>query len=340
MPTPFRRAATALAAIAFTAIVPATACAQKLAASTWMPMSHEITRTMMEWAGEVERATDGRVSFALLPKAGASPQGTYDAIRNGVIDLSFTVHGYTPGRFTLTQIAELPFLGDSSEAVSVAYQRIHEKHFTQAGEHQGVKVLAVFTHGPGIVHNVKRTVQSVKDMDGLKFRVGGGMATEIARAIGVNATLKPAPESYELLSSGVMDGVFLPAESVEAYRLDKLVRHATTFPGGLYNTSFVMLMNAKRYDALSEADRRTVDRLAGVALARKLGMAWDRADRKGLAYMQAAGVTVTKAPAPFVKDIQDRVSGLENRWMEGAKAKGIANPAAVLKEFRQLATAN
>lgn len=335
----FHRVAT-LAAIAFSALSPTTASAQKMAASTWMPATHEVSVTMMEWAKEVERATEGRVSFQLLPKPGASPQGTYDAIRNGVIDLSYTVHGYMPGRFVLTQMAELPFLGDSAEAVSVAYQRIHDKYFAQAGEHQGVKVLAVFTHGPGMVHNVKRPVQAVKDLDGIKFRVGGGMAHEIAKAIGANATLKPAPESYELLSSGVMDGVFLPAESIEAYRLDKLVRHSTALPGGMYNTSFVIMMNPKRYAALSEADQKTIDRLAGVELARKLGRAWDRADRKGMAYMQAGGVAVVKASPQFVGEIQSRVADLENRWITGAKAKGVAQPAAVLKEFRQLAAAH
>ena len=122
------RRTAAIAAITLSTIAPTTVSAQKMVASTWMPPTHEISVTMMEWAKEVERATDGRVSFQLLPKPGASPQGTYDAIRNGVIDLSYTVHGYMPGRFVLTQMAELPFLGDSSEAVSVAYQRIHEKY--------------------------------------------------------------------------------------------------------------------------------------------------------------------------------------------------------------------
>jgi TRAP-type C4-dicarboxylate transport system substrate-binding protein len=334
------RRTASLVALTVAALAPQPSFAQKMVASTWMPVTHEISTTMMQWAEDVARATDGRVAFQLLPKPGASPQGTFDAVRNGVIDLGFTVHGYTPGRFVLTQMAELPFLGDSAEAVSVAYQRIHEKHLAKAGEHQGVRVLAVFTHGPGIVHNMKRPVQSIADLDGLKFRVGGGMATEIAKAIGVNATLKPAPESYELLSSGVMDGVFLPAESIEAYRLEKLIRHSTTFPGGLYNTSFVMLMSEKRYAALSEADRRTIDRLAGVELARRLGRAWDRADRKGTAYMQAGGVAMVKASPQFSNEVRGKVSGLENRWMEAAKAKGIGDPAAVLKEFRQLATSN
>jgi len=326
-----------LAAITLAACIPVAANAQKLTASTWMPQTHEISLTMMGWAKEVERVTEGRVVFQLLPKPAASPQGSFDAVRNGVADLSFTVHGYTPGRFVLTQVAEFPFLGDSAEAVSVAYQKIYDKHFAQLGEHQGVKVLAVFTHGPGIVHNSKRSVNSIEDLQGLKFRVGGGMVNEISKTLGMNVTLKPAPETFELLSSGVMDGSLLPAESIDAYRLDKLIRYSTTFPGGLYNTSFVMMMNPKRFEALSEKDQKAIEKISGVELARQLGRAWDRADRKGLAYMQAGGVSVVKASPQFVSQIQAKVASLEARWTDASKAKGVQNPSSVLKEFRQLA---
>jgi TRAP-type C4-dicarboxylate transport system substrate-binding protein len=43
----------------------------------------------------------------------------------------------------------------------------------------------------------------------------------------MNVTLKPAPESYELLSTGVMDGTLFPAESVEGFKIDKVIKYAT-----------------------------------------------------------------------------------------------------------------
>ena len=123
----------------------------------------------------------------------SAPPGTFDAVRNGLADLSFTVQGYTPGRFVTTQIAEFPFLGDSSEATSVAFQRVYEKSPAMQEEHKGVKVLAVFTHGPGMILNTKRPITSVADLSGLKFRIGGGMVNDISKALGMNVTLKPAP---------------------------------------------------------------------------------------------------------------------------------------------------
>ena len=90
-------------------------------------------------------------------------------------------------------------MGNSAEVTSVVFQRVYARHPAFAEEHKGVKVLAVFTHGPGIVFNTKKPVAKVEDMTGMKWRVGGGMVNDITKALGMNATHKPSTESYELL---------------------------------------------------------------------------------------------------------------------------------------------
>jgi hypothetical protein len=77
-------------------------------------------------------------------KAVVAPPQTFDAVRDGLADLSFGVHGYTPGRFALTDVVEFPFMGDTAEVTAVAYHRIWEKMLKQADEHKGVVPLAVF----------------------------------------------------------------------------------------------------------------------------------------------------------------------------------------------------
>ena len=114
------------------------------------------------------------------------------------------------------ETVEKPFLGNSAETLSVAYNRIASKHPEFNAEHQGVKVLSYFTHGPGIIFNTKQPIAKVEDLTTLKFRVGGGMVNEISKSLGMNVTLKPAPDSYELLSGGVMDGTLFPAESTRS----------------------------------------------------------------------------------------------------------------------------
>ena len=305
-----------------------------LAASSWLPPTHALSVAQKEWCDQVEKGTSGRVKCNILPRAVSAPPGTFDAVKNGLADVSFTVHGYTPGRFVLPAMGELPFLGNSAETVGVAFARIASKYPAFADEHKGVRVLTFFTHGPGIAFNTKRPLTKVEDGQGLKFRVGGGMVNDIAKALGWNPTLKPATDSYELLSGGVMDGTLFPAESTESFKIDKIIKYATTFPGGLYNVSFVFMMNQGKYDKLSPEDKKVVDAVSGENIARVIGREWDKADRRATALMQANGVQITKADAKFVGEVKAKIAPLEQKWVTEAKAKGLADPAKVLAEFR------
>src|SRR5437879_11352884 len=120
-----------------------------LTLSSWVPPTHALTLAQNEWCDLVSKNSGGKIKCNLLPRAVANPPGTFDAVKNGLADVSFIVQGYTPGRFTLTKMAEFPSLGDASEPISVAYEKVAAKHPQFAQEHQGVHVLTFFTHGPG-----------------------------------------------------------------------------------------------------------------------------------------------------------------------------------------------
>src|SRR5919201_6417939 len=195
--------------------------------SSWVPPTHHLTIWQANWAAQVEKATDGRVKFQSLPKAPAAPPGTFDAVRDGLVDVSYVTASYTPARHVLPLLAELPGGGTTSVINSVAYSRIHWKYLQQAGEYKGVKLLGVWTHGPGQMFNTKRPINKVEDLAGMKVRTGGGIAEEMARALGASAFVKPAPESYELHSSGVADGTFFPLESIISFKLRSVITYAT-----------------------------------------------------------------------------------------------------------------
>jgi TRAP-type transport system periplasmic protein len=305
-----------------------------ITASTWLPPTHAMSVAQKEWCDLLEKNTSGKMKCNVLPRGVSNPPGTYDAIKNGLADLSFTVHGYTPGRFVTTQMAEFPFLGDSAESMSVAFDRIGRKNPAILQEHQGVKVITLFTHGPGMVMTTKGPVTKMEDLQGQKWRVGGGIINDITKALGMNATLKPATDNYELLSSGVMDGTLLPAESMESFKIDKLIKNVTTFPGGLYNTSFVMMMNQGKYDKLTAEEKKAVDAISGEVAARIVGRQWDKYDRRALGLMQANNITHTKADAKFVADVKARVAPIEQDWAKRAEAKGLKNASKVLADFR------
>lgn len=327
-----RLAAAVIAATGLLVAVPA-AAQTTLTLSSWVPPQHLLTQAMLEWAGEVEKASNGRIKYTLLPKAVAAPPGTFDAVRDGLADVSFSVDGYTPGRFVLTRIAEFPELGETSTTISVAYERISQRYFTKANEHKGVKVLTVFTHGPGEIYNTKRPIKTLDDLKGLKIRVGGGMINELAKNLGVDALLKPAPQSYEILSTGVADGVFFPAESVASFKLEKLIKYATLVPGGLYNTSFAFIMNPAAYNKLSAADKKVIDELSGEKLARLIGKHWDRGDQIGRAALKANNVPTITADAAFLTALRTKIGPLEQDWYKLAAQKGV-DGKKVLADFR------
>lgn len=329
----FRLAASA--ALSATFFMGASASAQTVfSASSWVPPTHTLSVAQKEWCDALEKESAGRMKCNILPKAVSAPPGTFDAVRDGLADISFTVDGYTPGRFVNTKVAEFPFLGDDSRATSIAYQRVYTKHFAPLGEHRGVKVLGVFTHGPGVIFNTKKPVLSSADAASLKWRIGGGNINDLTKLMGWNTTLKPASESFEMLSTGVMDGTLFPDESIASFKLS-MIKHATTFPGGLYNTSFVFMMNPAKYDALSAQDKAVVDKLSGEYVASRFGAGWDKVDdasRDGA--QKAQGVQRVKAPESFINEVKAKQSQLEDQWAAAAEAKGLKNPKGVLAEFR------
>jgi TRAP-type C4-dicarboxylate transport system substrate-binding protein len=321
----------ALAAIAAGAMT-ATAHAQvSLTYSSWVPPTHHLTIWQANWAAEVEKATNGRVKFTSLPKAPAAPPGTFDAVRDGLVDLSYVTASYTPARHVMPLMAELPGAGDTAEVNSVAFSRIHWKHFQQLGEYKGVHLLAVWTHGPGQMFT-KKPIQSLKDFQNLKIRTGGGISEKVITALGGSPFFKPAPESYELLKSGVADGVFFPLESIASFKLDTVIGQATLFPGGLYSSSFGFFMNEDKWAKLSKEDQAIITRHAGEAAARSNGQSWDRADKVGREALQKAGGAIVTASPAMAAEARKRSAPIIDEWLKQASAKGI-NAKAVLDEF-------
>ncbi|HWV89432.1 MAG TPA: ABC transporter substrate-binding protein, partial [Burkholderiales bacterium] len=147
----------ALAAVASSAVH----AQAPLTFSSWVPPTHHLTIWQANWAADVEKATGGRVKFQSLPKAPAAPPGTFDAVRDGLVDLSYVTASYTPARHILPLMAELPGAGETAEINSVAFSRVHWKYLQAANEYKGVKLLGVFTHGPGQMFLAKKPVTSV-----------------------------------------------------------------------------------------------------------------------------------------------------------------------------------
>ena len=303
-----------------------------LTMSSWVSPQHHLTaNVLVGWANEVEKATNGRVKFQMLPKHPSAPPGTFDAVREGLVDLSYVTASYTPARHVMPLMPELPGGGETALANSIAYSRIYWKHFHKVGEYNGVKLLGVFTHGPGQMFT-KKPVNGIADVQGLKIRTGGGVAEAVAKALGASAFVKPAPESYELLKSGVADGVFFPMESIISFKLDTVLEQATLFPGGMYSSAFGFFMNEDKWKKLPKQDQDAIEKISGEHIARLAGRSWDEADQKGMEALKKSGVKIVNANVEFVAEVKKRSAPIVDDWIKKASAKGI-DGAKVLAEF-------
>ncbi len=269
-----------------------------LRVANWLPPKHPLfAEIIVPWTKQVEEATNGRVKMEVLDAPLGPPPAHFDFAVNGVADVTYGVHNYTPGRFVVTTLAELPFLSEKSEWLSVAYWRIYEQYLAKADEHKGTHVLTVFTHGPGQLWTRGRDLSSMASIKGSKIRIGGGFAQEVAKALDLVPIQAPVTKAYEILSGGVADGIEFPAESVTAFKVNEVLDQGLIAPGGLYNVSFFVVINQAKWDALSKEDQDAITGVSGEKLARLAGQVWDKADAAATETMKASGKMTFVDPA-------------------------------------------
>jgi len=328
---------TAMAAIGFASSAFAET---KLTIANWLPPTHPLfSEVVVKMAESITEATGGDVTTSILPAPLGPPPAQFDIAANGVADITFGVQGYTAGRFKTFNLAELPFLGDSAEAISVAYWNTYDKMLKEAGEYDQVKVLAVFAHGPGAIFLKEGDVASPDVLNGQKLRVGGGFVHNVATALGAVPVEGPSSKAYELLSQGVADGILFPFESVNAFKLIPELSTAITVPGGLYNTSFFIVMNKAKWDSLTPKQQGEIDSVTGEALARVAGQMWDREDAKGRAAMEGK-IAVSEATEAQLEAWREALQPAVDAQIAEVSASGIDGMAARELFMSELAAAS
>lgn len=159
------------------------------------------------------------------------------------------------------------------------------------------------------------------------------MAADVAKSLGASVVAKPAPESYELLSTGVVDGVFFPAESINAFKLDGVIDYVTQWKGGLYSDSHGVIMNKDVFNRLSDQDKAIIDELSGEYIARLAGKAWDKHDAAATALIEEK-ITITKADEALTEQVREKTQHLRDEWADKVKKAGL-DPDEILAEFEK-----
>ena len=307
--------------------LPAVAQDHTLRISTWLPPNHGInTEIFGGLISMMEEATDGAVSGELISGLAPPPAQT-DLILDGAADVAVIFHGYQPGRYVATQLIELPGYEGTAEAASVAYWRVHEAHLAALDEHRGVRVIALHTHGPGQLHLANKAA-ALADLDGLKTRIGGGVAGNVGAELGLVGVNVPAPQVYETLDSGAADAVAMNVGERIGFRLNEVAPNLFEMPGGFYRGSFALIMSEETFQDLPEDVQSALnEQVFGEPASRMAGAAWDLSDQ--LAYdAMGDGTTRTMASEADQAAFSDIAAGVRASILAELAEAGVDADAA------------
>ena len=241
---------------------------------------HFMTKWLVQWGEKLEKASNGRLAFKHFPGAQMAPTPAhYDLARTGQADVSWFLHGGTPGRFPLTEISHLPYMVGSAEIGTKVLNDATLRSKYLDAEHKGVKVLLLLTHQPGNIHTTKKPIRTADDMKGLRIRFSSPTIKDFVAALGGTAVGVQPNEQLEQLQKGTLDGTFIDYGGAGiAFKMGGTLKYSTEMYS--YISSFGVAMNPEFYAKLPADLRKLVDEsMKGVE--KEVGEGWDALDTVG-----------------------------------------------------------
>lgn len=282
---------------------------------------HFMTKWLVGWGERLEKSSNGRLVFKHFPGAQmAPPPAHYDLARTGQADVSWFLHGGTPGRFPLTELISLPYMAGSAEiGTKVLNDATLRSRYLDA-EHRGVKVLLLLTHQPGNVHTTRKPIRSADDMKGLRIRFAAPTIRDFVAALGGTAVGVQPGEQLEMLQKGTLDGTFIDYGGAGiAFKMGGTIKYSTEMYS--YVSSFGVAMNPDFYKKLPADLRKLVDQsMSGVE--KEVGEGWDALDSIGKKLLVEGGaepIKLSKAEDARFRKVGEQVTAARIKELDGKK---------------------
>ena len=290
------------------------------------PQSNVWINMHKAWMDKVTKDSNGRIKFEAYPamQLGGSPVQLYDQVKDGVVDVMWTLPGYTPGRFPRVEAFELPFMMNNADATSRAlweYVQMEAKD-----EFRDVHLLAMQVHGPGVIHMRDKQVKSAADLEGSKVRGPTRQITKMLGYLGATPIGMPLPAITDSLSKGVIDGCVIPWEVVPSVKVDELTKFHTEFDpagGALYTSVFVMAMNKGKYDALPADLKAVIDKNSGIETSAFLGRTQQAGDAPGRAGAAKRGNSIYTVSPAEAQEFKRKARLVEVEWVQDMNKRGF-----------------
>ena len=297
---------------------------------------------LVPWAKQVEENSGGKVKIEIFPamSLGGKPPELIQQARDGVVDIVWTVNGYTPGLFPRTEAFELPGVYTNDPvATNLAMYDMFESDLRQ--EYKGVEVMWLHVHAGQAIMTVDKEVRSPADLAGMKMRIPTRTGAWVIEALGASPLATPVPEVPTALSKKTIDGTLLPWEIIPPLKLQNQINyfiegHNRTRLG---TTSFQVSMNKARWDSLPDDIKKAFKDASGRDWWGKVGEYWRAGDDFGISLAVKAGkqhITLSEAET---KVFLDTLEPVVDKWVEEVNGKGI-DGAALVAKARELSAKN
>jgi TRAP-type C4-dicarboxylate transport system substrate-binding protein len=299
----------ALAGFAMAAVTALPVFAEELKFANFTPPFHTINKSVIEKLdSELSARTGGelRVRGYHGGELGSGPVEQYVRAVQGVADIVWGLPGYTSSQFRKTMIAELPGAIPPEKPGYEALWAAYDPHLKD--EFPATKPLALWTSEPNIFIMRNKVIRTPADLAGLKVRVAGATAAEVAEALGATPVQMPINQVYNALQTGLIDGVITGASTLTDFKLDE-VADAITTGAPLGRIAFYTVMNLAKYESLPAEHRAAIDAVAGIPLSKSAEDAWYAAADAALdaARADARNTVVDLTPeeaAPFAEAVR------------------------------------
>jgi TRAP-type C4-dicarboxylate transport system substrate-binding protein len=290
------------------------------------PLSNVWLSMHKPWMDKVEKESGGRIKFEAYSamQLGGTPAQLYDQVKDGVVDIIWTLPGYSAGRFPKTEAFELPFMMNNAEATSKALWEYLST--VAADDYKETQLLAANVHGSGVLHTKDKPVKTVADLRGMKVRGPSRQITKMLGYLGAIPVGMPLPAIPDALSKGTIDGCVLPWEVIPSIKVQELTRFHSEFTpevGALYTAAFVLTMNKKRCESLDPELKKVIDNNSGLATSGWLGKTQKSNDPVGRKTATDRGNTVFTITPADTQEFKRKAAVVEVEWMADMDKRGF-----------------
>ncbi|MGY8998427.1 MAG: TRAP transporter substrate-binding protein [Rhodospirillales bacterium] len=253
------------------------------------PVANPAKTWLIPWAKKINKDSGGRINIKPFWKMqlGGKPQALLDQARDGVVDIVWTLPGFTTGRMPRAEIFELPFLHKDALSTTLALQDYQAKHL--GNETAPWHVLLMHAHA-GVLFMTKTPISKMEDLKGMKMRGANRTSVLLLQALGADGIATPLGRIPPMMSKGVIDGVLLPYEISPAVKMHELGKYFTDLatPSPRLNTAvFTLLMNKKSYAKLPADLKKVIDDNSGRNVAAAAGKNWEAIEAPSKKLMQS-----------------------------------------------------